>query len=98
MPLAYRALVLSSCLAHDAHPSPNLPVLTRPSDIACVLHGRGGAPEILVPHATITSLQNRAVPTSMWTGEPGALDLWLMLMTGATATTATSVDAPAAAA
>ena len=66
--------------------SPNLPVITRASDIACVLRDEAGRPVILVPHEALTSLQHASVeqPAS-WTGEPGALDLWLALLTGRTA-------------
>jgi hypothetical protein len=42
---------------------------------------------VLVPHSTITSLQQRAVPPfAEWSGEAGALDLWAGLMNGATVT------------
>lgn len=66
--------------------SPNLPVVSRASDTACVLQDGDGAPVVLVPHATIAALRSRAVthPTS-WRGEAGAFDLWLALMAGTTA-------------
>jgi hypothetical protein len=74
---------------------PNLPVLTRGSDIACVLPDDDGAAAVLVPHATITSLCT-APPTAVgrWVGEQGALDLWLGLMLGKTVAIAAS-DEPA---
>lgn len=66
--------------------SPNLPVVTRGTDIACILREGGGAPLILVPHQALTALRHFQLPQpAAWTGEPGALDLWLALMTGATA-------------
>ena len=88
-PQAYVTIERCAVLTNDAHPSPNLPVLTRPSDVACVLHGRGGVAEVLVPHATIVAMLGRNVSAeTVWNGEPGALDLWLVLMSGAVMTTA----------
>jgi hypothetical protein len=65
--------------------TPNLPILTRGSDIACVLPDRHAEPRVLVPHGTIASLAapGRGGP---WTSEPGAFDLWVALMSGATLT------------
>jgi len=84
------SLVLTGPVAN----SPNLPVVTRGSDIACILHGVDGAPAVLVPHATIAALRtgrlDRSVP---WTGDAGALDLWMALMAG---TTAVLVEPPTA--
>jgi hypothetical protein len=72
-------------LKEELQPSPNLPILTRGSDVACVLRDHDGSPAVVVPHATITSLPLRQVPPSVqWSSESGALDLWLALMTGAT--------------
>ena len=72
-------------LGEELRLSPNLPILTRGSDVACVLRDQDGTPALLVPHATITALPQRQVPTSVrWSGESGALDLWVALMTGAT--------------
>ena len=65
--------------------TPNLPIVTRAEDIACMLPQGNGAPAVLVPHATITSLQLQPVPERCaWSGEPGAFDVWLALMAGAT--------------
>lgn len=70
-----------------ARPAPNLPIVTRPEDIACLLPQRNRLPGVLIPHATITSLQAHPVPArSTWSGDAGALDLWLSLMAGATVT------------
>lgn len=81
-------------------PSPNLPILTRPGDAACVLRNHHGAPAVLVPHAAIAALalQPRPVPDSArQTCEPTALDLWLALMAGCTAVLTTDRAESAAA-
>jgi pristinamycin I synthase-3/4 len=68
-----------------ARPAPNLPIVTRPDDLACVLPQRNGLPGVLVPHATITALQSHPLPDrAMWAGDVAALDLWLPLMAGGT--------------
>ena len=60
--------------------SSNLPVMTRETDAACVIQG-----EVVVPHATIIAMASCASGTrSPFTGEPGAFDLWVPLMNGAT--------------
>ena len=66
-----------------ARPSPNLPILTRGSDIACVLPDGEGRPQVLVPHETITSMP-AATQSGSWTRDPGAFDLWITLMAGET--------------
>lgn len=66
-------------------PGPNLPVVTRGADVACVLPGDAGSPAVLVPHATIAALRAHPVPPlTDWPEDPGALGLWLALMAGAT--------------
>ncbi len=76
---------LASVLGHDVPASPNLPIVTRPGDIACVVE-KVGVSVTKIPHETITGLGNRtAASWTSWTGEAGALDLWAALMTGATA-------------
>ena len=81
------AVNVTQVLAEELRPSPNLPILTRGSDVACVLRDHDGTPALLVPHATIASLPQRQVPSSVeWSGESGALDLWVALMSGATVT------------
>jgi non-ribosomal peptide synthetase component F len=85
--LRFVAIDMTGARQHPAQSCANLPILTRDSDVACVLPDRDGAPPVLVPHETITSLKNRpVVRDAQWTGEPGALDLWMALMTGATVT------------
>ena len=91
------ALDLRRILKNDIAPGPNLPILTRASDLACVLMGRDGAPAVLVPHSTITSLQPwHAAPDLCWSRESGAFDLWLALMNGATVTSVTTAPQLAA--
>ena len=81
------AIDLSRVLNEELRSSPNLPILTRGSDVACVLRGRDGSPAVLVPHSTITALPQWQVPRDVrWSDESGALDLWLALMSGATVT------------
>ena len=83
----YRAVDIAPALQRTAVSSPNLPIVARDSDVACVIADRDGSPLVLVPHATITSLQQRATPRfAEWSGEAGALDLWAGLMNGATVT------------
>jgi non-ribosomal peptide synthetase component F len=87
------AVDLRRLLQEHWQPSPNLPILTRGSDVACVLRDRDSSPAVLVPHATITALSQPHVPRDVeWSGDEGTLDLWLALMRGATAT---AVEAPA---
>jgi hypothetical protein len=91
--IRYLHLPVTSVLADRISSCPNLPIVARGTDIACVLED-GGRPPVMVPHATITALRSQAVthPTP-WVGEPGAFDLWMALMAGTTAV----VEDPAAA-
>lgn len=67
--------------------SPNLPILTRGSDVACVLPSGDDSPHVLVPHATVTSLNHGiGLRSAPWGRNPGAFDLWVSLMSGGTAT------------
>jgi AMP-binding enzyme len=80
----YLAVDIRNALTACAErPSANLPILTRGSDIACVLPDIAGEPEVLVPHETITSTPVRP-RVGTWTSEPGAFDLWIALMSGET--------------
>lgn len=81
----YLHLDMSAVFEQRVACSPNLPILTRGTDVACIL-ADNGAPAVMIPHATITALQSRAVthPTP-WTGDAAALDLWMALMAGTTA-------------
>ena len=68
---------------------PNLPVITRETDIACVLDRAAGEGSIAVPHATIIAIASSGTAgRSPWAGEPGAFDLWAALLSGATAVVA----------
>jgi hypothetical protein len=79
------AIDLTRMLNEDLRPGANLPILTRPTDVACVLRDHDGSPAVLVPHSTVTALRQRQVPRAVqWKGESGGLDLWLALMSGAT--------------
>jgi non-ribosomal peptide synthetase component F len=81
------ALDLRSALADAPRTSPNLPILTRGSDVACVLPTADGSPHVLVPHSTITALDHNVGPRSTpWGRGSGAFDLWISLMTGGTVT------------
>ena len=81
-----RSLDLDLLLRRSVRTSPNLPVLTRPADLACVLVSTAGR-QVLVPHSTITALRHEprreSSPSQMWEGDPGSLELWAGLMSGA---------------
>jgi non-ribosomal peptide synthetase component F len=65
----------------------NLPIVTRGTDIACVLRRTTGQPAILVPHATVTALcvhTGRTAPAARWHGDAAAIDLWFVLTAGGT--------------
>ena len=67
-------------LASEAQLSPNLPILTRGSEVACVMPDG-----VIVPHATIAALARHDVPRNVnWSEGTGLLDVWVALMTGAT--------------
>ena len=81
----FRMVDLAPALQPTLQSTANLPIVSRESDVACVIPDRDGSPLMLVPHATIMSLQRRAAsPLAEWSGEAGALDLWAGLMNGAT--------------
>ncbi len=83
-------LLDTSLLMAESRPSPNLPIVTRAEDTACVLPEADGRAAVLVPHATIALLLGHHAPErSAWSGDATALDLWLPLMAGASV----SVDA-----
>lgn len=83
----YRIVDMAPALQPSARSSANLPIVVRGADLACVVGDNNGEPRMLVPHATIMSLKQHAVPRfAEWSGEAGALDLWAALMSGATVT------------
>jgi non-ribosomal peptide synthetase component F len=87
----YLALNIRPLLAEEDAPAPNLPVLTRANETACLLPNEQGRP-ILVPHDSIVALQQRDVSGVEWRGEPGALDLWVGLMRGTTLSVMPAAD------
>ena len=85
--MRYRTIDLTAVFDRPAASSANLPIVSRGSDIACVISDRDGTPLMLVPHSTILALKDKPVPRfAEWCGEAGALDLWMGLMDGATVT------------
>ena len=92
----YLYLDVAAVLGERVSGCPNLPIMTRHTDIACILHENGTAP-VSVPHATITGLRARAVthPTR-WNGDSSAFDLWMALMAGTTALVDASAETSAA--
>jgi hypothetical protein len=90
------AIDLAGALAAPAGSTANLPILTRPTDIACVLGGPDRQ-SVLVPHSTVTALMSKPVPSQApWSDDPSALDLWVGLMAGATVTMAPHAQLTAA--
>ncbi len=82
------AIDVAGAMATPSQSSANLPILTRGTDIACVIGGLDPR-SVLVPHSTVTALLAKPVPPETpWSGDPGALDLWVGLMAGATVTMA----------
>jgi hypothetical protein len=83
----YRTVDVGRVLQQPPQSSANLPIVSRETDVACGIADRDGSPMLLLPHSTIMSVLQRAVPPSAeWCGEAGALDLWAGLMNGATVT------------
>lgn len=82
----HRPIDLASVLAQPLRPGPNLPILTRPTDTACVLAVDGGAPTLVVPHATIAALRRPHIAARLqtWEGDSSTFDLWTGLMAGVT--------------
>jgi non-ribosomal peptide synthetase component F len=79
----YHVVDLDAVLREDVRPGPNLPILTRPTDIACVLLDDGDRRPLLVPHSTITALPP-PVTAPFWDGDRTTFDLWTGLMAGTT--------------
>ena len=80
----------------SSRPAPNLPILTRAHDIACVMPQADGS-GTLVPHATIAALQSHPVPrASYWSSSAAALDLWVPLMAGSPVMLTATAEAAAA--
>src|SRR5690349_9331802 len=81
---SFRTVDVGSLL-HLAPPtSPNLAVLTRPSDLACIL-GSSDADRVLVPHSTLAALNaDVRFAGQDWNGHPSTFDLWAGLIAGKT--------------
>jgi non-ribosomal peptide synthetase component F len=78
-------LSVDHVLSGPCRPSPNLPMMVRGSDPACLL--QEGTGTVVLPHASVAALQVMPVSAdASWSGEPGAIDLWILLMAGLTAT------------
>jgi non-ribosomal peptide synthetase component F len=85
--IRYRVVDIAPALERAPQSSANLPIVSRGTDLACVIADSNGEPLVLVPHATIMSLHRGSAPRfAEWSGEAGALDLWAALMNGATVT------------
>jgi non-ribosomal peptide synthetase component F len=83
-PMAFRPVDLQAMLRHPVRTSPNLPIFTRPSDLACVLSSTDGR-RIFVPHSTLTTIRHDVtVGRPTWNGDASTFDLWAALMSGAT--------------
>ena len=85
--IRYRIVDIVPALERAPQSAANLPIVSRGTDLACVIADSNGEPLVLVPHATIMSLKRGAAPRfAEWSSEAGALDLWAALMSGATVT------------
>jgi aspartate racemase len=79
----YLAIPIEPLLEPAVRACPNLPVLTRPSDVAIVMETAAG--RVLVPHATVAaSAPDRPLSYVRWPMSPESFDLWIGLMAGAT--------------
>jgi len=80
----FRLVGVQQLLQSAGHTSSNLPVLTRPTDLACVLESSDGG-RVLVPHSTLTALNGDSrFDAQEWNGDPSTFDLWAGLMAGLT--------------
>jgi non-ribosomal peptide synthetase component F len=90
-------VAVREAIAASSRPAPNLPILTRAHDIACVMPQSNGLPGVLVPHSTIMALQSHPrQAASCWSPQPGALDLWVPLMAGGPVVVTAAGEAAAA--
>jgi hypothetical protein len=82
----HRELPLGEMTLNGLCCGPNLPVITRETEIAFVIDPGAGEQAIAVPHATVVAMASCSDGIrSPWTRESGAFDLWVALMSGATA-------------
>lgn len=83
----YVAVDVSGLLNEETQHSPNLPIVTRETDVACVMAGTDGQPSVLIPHATLTSLCDAGVQNRVFSScDAAALDVWPALMSGSAVT------------
>jgi non-ribosomal peptide synthetase component F len=77
-------LVSAVTLAEPSHqPSPNLPVMVRGADTACIVDAPAGPQAI--PHAAIAARATScAAADTPWTDDPTGATMWSALMTGTT--------------
>lgn len=92
----YQYVDVTCCLRAPTQASPNLPVLTRGSDTACVLMDREGAAAIRVSHDTVVSFGQHAGEAATTAIDSGAFAMWMVLMTGRTVTLEPSIQVAAA--
>ena len=79
----YLAVDVTAALTESMRQAPNLPIVARGNDLACVIGGLDA--QTRVAHETITALQSREVPArTEWSDDP--LDPWIGLMAGAAVT------------
>ena len=77
--------------------APNLPVMTRGSDAACLLADTRGNPAVVVPHATVCGLPLEGVlPVTTWDVDDVPFALWFGLVAGATVIVRAGTTAAAA--
>lgn len=74
-------------------PSPNLPVMVRGGDVACVAQTADGCEAI--PHRAIASRADNAATHGPWSDDTTATALWVALMGGETITASTRAAAAA---
>lgn len=86
------AIDLRAALTEIARVTPNLPVMTRGTDPACVLPDIDGNPSLVVPHAAVCNVQLEPsafvtpfiTPLIPWDADSMPFALWAGLMSGAT--------------
>jgi non-ribosomal peptide synthetase component F len=86
-PERYVAVDVSPALTDTMQHSPNLPIVTRETDLACVMEDAEGQPSVLVPHSTLTALCDDGARRGVFEcSDAAALDVWPALMSGGAVT------------
>jgi non-ribosomal peptide synthetase component E (peptide arylation enzyme) len=75
-------------------PCPNLPVMVRGGDVACLVQTADGKCQA-ISHASVAARVDDAGTPKAWTDEGTAVPLWMALMNGATITISTRTAAAA---